>query len=150
MCHSFAERKEEDGGGRLWTSPAGIFGIIRWQLVVGSCHSSCPSLICVELLRHSSISLNETTLKRNGGKDPSFLLLSFLPPCSCLHMYGPFFSVSFLWTKRNEQRWSTNERNECWYLLGYRRMLYITCLFSRPWWMVMERERLHKSFLSRL
>jgi hypothetical protein len=25
-------------------------------------------------------------------------------------VYGPFFSVSFLWTKRNEQRWSTNER----------------------------------------
>lgn len=54
---------------------------------------------------------NDVEKKRRKRSPPSFLLLlSFLPPCSCLHVYGPFFSVSFLWTKRNEQRWSTNER----------------------------------------
>jgi hypothetical protein len=53
----------------------------------------------VELLRHSSISLNETTLKRNGGKDlhprffffyPSFLLvLVFM--CMALFFPSLFF-----------------------------------------------------------
>ena len=57
---SFFCRLEEDGrvgAGRFGFvyAPAGISGIIRWQLVVGSCHSSH---LLSPLLRHSSISLS--------------------------------------------------------------------------------------------